>query len=176
MVWRKRAHLLSWVQADSKQMRAKCKGRCAEAKNVAVFSLLGSSSAGRDLGITAGNPIYLQLGFIAKKSSDLGCRKGGNVQFMGCPHYPPLQAAGCASQLIPLGCFCRQWREGDALAGQDPKQAIIRAAEMPNGPILSSKGAKGHKPPKCPSQAEREWGCHSPPHTLPPRLQTGHCF
>lgn len=37
MVWRKRACLLSWVQADSKQMQVKCKCRCAEAKNVAIF-------------------------------------------------------------------------------------------------------------------------------------------
>lgn len=37
-VWSKRAGLLRWAQADSKQMRAKCKSRCAEAKNVAIFS------------------------------------------------------------------------------------------------------------------------------------------
>lgn len=90
MVWRKRACLLSWVQADSKQMQVKCKCRCAEGKNVAIFPLLGSSNAGRDLGITAGNPICLQLGFIARRSSALGCQKGRNVEFMGCPHYPRL--------------------------------------------------------------------------------------
>jgi len=61
------AHLLRWVQADSKQTRAKHKGRGAEARNVAIFSFLGSSNAGRDLGTTAGNPICLQLGFISKK-------------------------------------------------------------------------------------------------------------
>lgn len=160
MVWSKRACLLRRVQADSKQMRAKCKGRCAEVKNVAIFPLLGSSSAGRNLGITSGNPICLQLGFIPKRSSDLGCQKGRNVEFMGCPHYPTLQAAGCVSQLIPLGCFCRQWREGDALGVrriQSRLSELVR--EMLRGPICSSKGPKGHEEPAksscCRSQADR---------------------
>lgn len=143
MVWSKRARLLGLVQADSKQVRAKCKGRCAEAKRVAIFPLLESSNAGRDLGITAGNPICLQSGFIIKRSSALGRQKGGNVEFMECPRYPTLQVAGCVSQLIPLGCFCRQWREGDALAGKDPKQVIgagERDAEWPHSLLQGSKG------------------------------------
>lgn len=96
-----------------KQMRAKYKGRCAEAKSVAIFPLPESSNSGRDLGITASNPICLHFP-----------QKGGNVEFVGYLHYSALQADGCLSQLIPLGCFYRKCREGDALAGQDPKQAI----------------------------------------------------
>jgi len=61
------------------------------------------------------------------------------------------------SQLIPLGFFCRQWREGDAPAGPDSE--LMR--EMVNGPIYSSKGAKGHEATEtshCPNQAESRWG------------------
>lgn len=51
--------------------RVKCRGRHAEAKNLTPFPLLGNSSVGKNIGIAAGNLAGLQLGFVAKKFSDL---------------------------------------------------------------------------------------------------------
>lgn len=55
------------------------------------------------------------------------------------------------------------------LLGRIQSRLSELVGEMPNGPIRSSKGAKGHEPVKsshCPSQAERGWGVKNPHPTL----------
>lgn len=118
---------------------------------------------------------HLAVGFIAKRSSDRGHWKGGMLNLWDVLITQLSRQLAMWPRWFP--CMLLHSMEKGRCSCQSGYWSCV--GEIPNNSILSSKGAKGHRPAKpscCPRQARTGCRWNSPPHTVPPWLHTVHWF